>query len=365
MSITLDALSAAVLTTAIMECGTDADLENENFLLNNVFKANGEVNATEDLKWGVDASGIFLIGYSRPGDSAVAVEKPGQKLKTLTIPNIRRKISIDRAFVAQLSVLVANYKGPLNMDPTSQLQQKIYKLALRLRTMIHRQTEVSAASALATGQFAVLDEKAVTIDTVDFLYTGNGTLNGDEYTIQKTLSGGNKWNTATGNPPKDVRRLRRAMKRYTHWAGPCYILAGWEALDFLVNNSITAAQFDNKAINVGGLTYTEQALIRGSVAGIPVMEYDLVWDTSSGKSEGWNSKTIALIPATSNLFSVEFGPVFDFPNDNPQSIPELIHTPYFSKTVRHEDPPSADIIAESNPMPVVWNPNAVRILRVA
>ncbi len=365
MTITLNALSAAVLSMAINECGTDEELQKEHFLLNNVFRPNPMVHFDENLKWGVDQRGIFLVGYSRPDDAAVAVEKSGQTLKTLRIPRIRRKIPIDREFVKQLSVLVQNYTGPLNMDPMSQLQMKIHREALRLRTMIDRQTEVSAATALAGGTFPVNDEEGNTIGTVDFGYTGNGVLVGDQYTIQKNLSGGDKWDTATSKPSQNLRTLRRQIRRYTGWAGPCYVLAGYNALDLMVTNTDTKDLMDNRRMDMGNLTYTEQSLIRGKVAGMPVVEYDLVYDTADGKVEAWSPNHVMVLPVNPRLYSVEFGPVFDFPGDDPQALPELIHTQYFSKTVRHEDPATADIIAEANPMPVIWNPKAQRRLKVA
>lgn len=366
MAINLNALTPSVLTAAIMETGTAEELQKENFLMNNVFKPNPEVNFTEKISWGSDARGIFLLGYSRPDDAAVAVEKSGQKLKDLTIPRIRRKIPIDRAFVNQLSVLQQNYTGPLNMDPMSQLAGKIFKEELNLRSMIDRQSEVFAATALATGKFTVKDEKGKTIDTVDFGYTGNRVLDGDQYTIQKTLSGTKAWDSASSHPIETVRRLRRQIQRYTHWAGPCYILAGWKALDLLARNKDTRALFDNRRLNPGNLTYTEQTMIVASLGGLHFVEYDMVYDTdATTKVEVWNPLDIIVIPTSPRLFSTEYGPVFDFPGDDPMAVPELIHTQYFSKTVRHQDPPSADIIAESNPMPVIWNPKAVRVLRVA
>lgn len=365
MAISLNALTAAVLTKTVQDLGSAEQFNRENFLINNIFRRNPNVHESDVLKYGVDSMGIFLSGYSRKGATARQVEKSGQGLKTVLFPKIRQKVAMDQAFLNLLSLLVAGYQGPLNADPNAQIAAKINRELAGLMAKVYRQTEQSAAQGLLLGTITLVYEDGGT-DTISFGYTGNGTLVGDSYTIQPTLTGTAAWTSAGADPVKNVRAMARQIRANSHWDGPCAILAGYEALDGLAGNTKVHALLDNRRIEVGSLNATQQARYRGTCAGLPVYEYDLTYDTSAGVGAGscWNSKSIAVIADDAENTTVEYGPAFDFASADAAGVPQNISQQWFSKTVRQEDPPAIELIVESNPLPMIYSPRKVRIQQV-
>jgi len=362
MTISINLLQNIDLMSAVSVLGGAADFERENFLLNNVFKVNPQVHFSNTLVLPQDIRRKYLQGYSRKRDGATPVGKASESTETIEIPKIRRSWALDEEFLTMLSLVIGGYNGPLATNPNTQIAAKINRELVNLMAIINAQSEATAAEILMTGS-ATLTYPDSGSDTLDFNYTGNGVLDGDTYTIQKDLSGTSKWDSTSGDPVKDLRRLRRLIDTYAHWAGPVMVLAGYEACDALLKRH-AAVVTPVARLNTGSLSLTAQAKLQGAVAGIPIYEYVVTSDTdATTKNDYIDSKTIAMVADGGENCTTELGPVFDFA-DQAAMTPSLLQTAWFSKFVKTEDPPVTEIIVERRPLPLLRNPNKVRVLKV-
>jgi len=350
----IDAFTPRVLTRSVNKTGDAL----RNLLLTRLF---GERNThpTNTIDFGVLKGNVKVSGYTRPGEPAKPVDKLVGDLKTINAPEIRLKKALDRSFYSTLNPGVAGFSGPY-MNVNDQTAEKVIKEQEDLRRKIERQMEVTSAEALRTGQATLTYADGSTV-TVDYEYVATA---GDAKTIQTTLTGTDKWNDPVSKPLKTLSTLARQIRQYSSWDGELDVLMGYDALESFLENAQVKTALDNRRIEFGGMRPVERGAVQGNIKGLTIFEYVMSYDAAAGtKTSGWDKDTIAVIPSGSNLFSIEHGAVFE--RQSPESNhPEYIQTPWFSSIVKHEDPPATDLIVQSNPIPLIRDSRAIRILKV-
>lgn len=368
-TITLGIYDPQTLTTAVNQYVQNLASEDQNVLSRQAFSVNPVVNLAPTLQFFVDKSGLAPSGYTLDGQSSTPVSKSGFSMRTLHIPKIRKHAALtqqdlmyfNRALVPNLPLTVQGADAYAQLR--AALVQRNYE---RMVAMAKAQTEATAAQALATGSADIKDPDGNQIGTVDYNYTGDGSASGDNLTIQPTLTGDAKWDAAKSKPLTNLRALVRQIRRYTGHAGTFKVFAGYAACDALLNNDqILKLLFtpDNK-MAIGSLNASASNGYRGSINGIDIYEYEYAWGLgSAARTEAWDSGTIAVVANFPAWFPIEFGPCFDYVNSAAE-VPEPIMVPWFAKFDRENDPPMTKQIVETNQLPVIKNPQAVRVLKV-
>jgi hypothetical protein len=355
---TLDAFTPRSLTENVNKIGNA-----QEFLLQKRVFSRRRTHPTEVIDFGVIADNLRISGYTRNGQSARPVSKVAGQLKKVEAPAIRLKKTLDADFIRTLNPGLATYMGPYATDPQSQVAEKLAIEQADLKNKIDRQVEITAAEALSTGEATLTHEDGGTV-AIDYEYTGDGVSAGDGLTIQPALSGTNAWSSTGAKPLSDLQTLFDQITASSNYGGPLDVLMGVDAAKAFLNHEKVMKALDIRNLDGLGLSLVERARLRGVLGDVMIFSYAISYKNSGGTLvSGFNSKTIVVLPRDPSAFSLEFGAVCDYPDPSAQAL-AMIETEYFSKLVRHEDPAATDLIVQSNPIPVIKRPEAVRVLTV-
>jgi len=269
---------------------------------------------------------------------------------------------LDRDFFETLDPGLPGYTGPVNADPNAQTNVKIARELADLRAKIERQMEVTAADALLDGSATLTYPDGGTA-TITYEYE---TTPAAKATVQTALTGTNAWSSSGSNPLKNLRTWARQIAQYSNYGGPLDVIMGYEVADALTNHAQFEKILNKQTLNLGTMSLAEQGLFRGQFGPFTFWEYVQSYQNSAGALvDAWDSKTVAVVPANgpAEIFSMEFGASFDFPTAQSET-PQYITAEFFSKLVKHDDPPVQDLILQANPLPLIKNANAIRVCTV-
>lgn len=357
----LSSFTPRVLTQSVNLLGDGR----ENFLLNNYFTQRN-TRASELIDFGKLQVAARVLMYAREGQEAIPRLKHSGTLNAVKAPHIRQKITLDKEFFKTLDPSLNTYMGPYT-DPQAQIAEKVTREQSILRRDADRTMEVQCAQALTTGLITLTFDNGDTA-TIDMGFT---TGTGDTYNIQPDLTGTDLWSSANSNIFKTIETLANQIRKNPigGYRGPLVCLMGFDAWMAILGNSKLFAMVNNNSnLNLGGGTPSAQQIYKLTLNGIPIYQYSMGYQNKSGTLvEVMDSKSIVLMPAAPDSFSIEFGPVFDFLDPNPVAsgaVQQFIQTEYFSKFVMYPDPPITDLIVETNPLALIRNPTAIRIQKV-
>lgn len=167
-----------------------------------------------------------------------------------------------------------------------------------------------------------------------------------------TLSGTDLWSHADSNPADN----------FDDWAnliinalgiGPDIAIFGTTAAKKFRDNTKVQTQLDNRRIEIGQNKWDVSSNYFGTYNGVKCYKYGTNYDDLNDADQTfWHPSYVALI-ATSARFSVEYGNILDL------DAGANVTAQYFAKSYMQPDPSSMWVLAESRPLPVPWQPQAV------
>jgi len=312
-------------------------------LRDKVFKRT-EHHASEDIDIDLIVGGQKIAPFVTPVEEGAVVAKLGQTTRTIKAPRIRLKNPLHAKDL--LTTRAAG--GQLYVASVQELEDyQRRKVALEqqeLKNMTGRTEEWMCAQAL-TGTLSVAqDNLAFEIDY------------GIPDDNQVTLEGDDLWSAAdTGTPVDDIRTWKRLIEQALGYNADVAFI-GSEAADAFLANSQVQTLLDNRRISIGQLS-VDQPTFLGTIAGVDIYEYNGGYD-AAGTFTPFIAVDQFVLVATEARFTVHYGLIIDL------DAGAQVIGPFFSKSWTTKDPSARWILAESRPLPVPEEPEAVVIATV-
>lgn len=324
----------------------------------------GDVHTQEHLEFGYDIDHPHILYTRKQIEGSSPVEVKIGDLKRLTFPKYRPSGVLKEKDARKLDPSVAAYVGT-STDANTNLAAVVAKHLAKLRRRIDTTHMVNAISALTTGSVTFKYEDATT-ETLDLGFGSAGTA--ITSVIRTTLSGTTAptaiWTHANAVPLDNLETAATAMRAVTGYDGPIDVLMGTAAWNAFKVHSTVKDLLDNRRIVGSEIRANENMEYKGEVNGFRIYHVTFQYLLNTTWTEAWNTNTIALVPSEDpeGWFSTEYGAPFEFPEGS--NVAQFIPVQYFSKAVRIEDPPVQKVILESRPVPLIKNPQAVRVWTV-
>lgn len=354
---TLTVYDARSLSQSVIQLGSA-----EQNLLRNLVFTRVNTHKTNIIEFGKLSQRAKVSIFRRAGEPAAAVQLSEADLRNVRAPKIRIKEPITEDKARKLNPAVPSYMpGGAATDPNVNFAETLVQKQAQMRLIADTTIEVMCCLGLVTGTITLTYEDSSTA-TITFGYTGDGATPGGQYTIQLSLSGAALWTASTSNPLSDLEGLGDQIRYYGSYDGQLNVIMGSEAWAAFQGNDKLYKQLDTRRLDIGGLSPVQAANYKGQLGQFSIWKCVKGYDSGGSRTEAFSAKKIVVVPANSDVFSLEYGAVFD--RETPGGPLGFIETTYFSKLVEHEDPPTSDLIVETNPLPLVKNPDAVRVLQV-
>ncbi|MCG8639152.1 MAG: major capsid protein [Desulfobacterales bacterium] len=133
--------------------------------------------------------------------------------------------------------------------------------------------------------------------------------------------------------------------------GPTICICGADAAAALLDRVEDDKWFDARSLSAGQFEWRASSNYMGRAGGIDFYKYGSKYESDSGVDTSLLPANKIYLIATQARFSIEFGLISDL---EAQVMGEL-----FSKAWLKKDPSALNIIAESRPLPVVWEPESI------
>lgn len=351
-------LTAVALTQGVRELGN----AKRRFIAGKYFPERPNNKHLQSiLVFGEIASSARVSKYVKPGQGAVPVNLLAGSSKSVKIPGIRDKFSLNEETLGTLNPGLPSWAME-QTDLNAQLMETIALNQAQLADTVENTKELQALQALLTGvitiTFADGDEAEI-----DFGYSSGSTY---DKQIQTALSGDDLWTSALSHPMKVLHTLARYIRQHSSYAGGFDVIFGNDAWNAFYVHDDVKTQINNFFRYPGNaqLITGEGEQFRGSIDGFNFYSYEYGYVTAAGVyTQMMPANKIMMLPRDpGGNMSTEYGAVWESPDAN--TAPGWIMTDYFSKSVTHSDPVGQDIIVESRPLCVLRNSRVVRVQQV-
>jgi hypothetical protein len=135
--------------------------------------------------------------------------------------------------------------------------------------------------------------------------------------------------------------------------GPTIGLCGKNVVKAIRDHAATSALLDNRRTFAGNVEWNANNNYIGDLNGIKLYRYGNTYTDASDVSSKFIGDDIFVLIAPDARFSIEFGPIMDL------DVGANVMSEFFSKSWLEEDPSALWMLAESSPLPVLWQPEAV------
>ncbi|MCG8637474.1 MAG: major capsid protein, partial [Desulfobacterales bacterium] len=225
-------------------------------------------------------------------------------------------------------------------DVNTARKKKIALEQKDLKNQIYNRIEWMCAQAL-TGTMSVV-QKNVSFQ-VDYLMPASHKI---------ILLGGDKWSEETAKVRANIEAWAQLIIDALGY-GPTIAICGSDAATALGYRVAEDKWFDSRSLNAGEFTWKASSNYMGRAGGIDFYKYGSKYENDSGIDVGLIPSNKIYFIATQARFSVEFGLIADL-DAEAQVMGEI-----FSKAWKEKDPSALNLLAESRPLPVCWEPEAI------
>lgn len=313
--------------------------------LQKTFFARIERHATRFVEMDIQKTKRHIAAFTHPSLKAKIVERPGFNT-----------VSIEPGYIKESKILrfpdlQSRGMGETVYDditPEQRAAQIIGEDQRDLDDRFNRREELMCAQALVDGVVPVKGE-GFDFD-VDFGYVA-----GDHKQI---ISGTGAWNTATGNPVRDLRRLKREILKRCG-IRPDRVIVGSDVADAIMENPIVAKLLDNRRVEVGNIAPAE--LAEGvdyvcTLARLPIYSYDEWYLDTDGTEKALIPADAVILGSTHARCAMHYGPI--------QNLKCRVRTERFPSSWEEEDGSARYLQLESAPIPCLAQPDAFAVVRV-
>lgn len=278
----------------------------------------------------------MVLPFVSDFDSAVVLEKLGREMRSVRTGRIRVK----KHFTAhELLTDRAPGQGFYASGGQSVAAQRQYRLGLELQDMRNRidtTVEYMCAQAL-TGTVTMSGEVN---QTVTYPIPEAHVIELDD----------KLWTDDDGNPAGNLQDWANLIVNAIG-VGPTVAILGTEAAKALIDRSITI--LDNRRVTAGEFNWKASSNYLGNLLGIDLYVYGGQYKDSTGTAQNLVGTDKVIMVATQARFTIEYGLILDLKAD------ASVQAEYFSKSWESDDPSGLFMLAESRPLPVIWQPEAV------
>lgn len=286
--------------------------------------------------------GRKIAPFVTPIQGGIVVDKMREELRSIRVPRIRLKKPFTANELLTARAPGSGFYAMGGNDLTGYRRQKIgMELEDLKNNRIANTLEWMCCQAL-TGTITYEGENISFV--IDFQLPA---------AHQITLTGTDLWSDTANSSPAD---------NFDDWAnliinklgyGPSICIMGTTAAKNFRKNTEVQALLDNRRTEIGGTTWDVTSNYIGEFNGIRCYRYGTTYDDLDDAEQNyWGANKVALI-ATQARFSVEYANIIDLDAE------ANVVAQYFSKSWMEKDPSNLWILAESRPLPVMWQPEAI------
>lgn len=337
MSLDLPELDWQVQTRAIEQIKTP-----HRMLRDLIFKQENH-NEADTVEVDVTVGGRKLAPFVTDVEGGKIIEATKRSAKAVKTPRIRLKHPMTgKDLLTQRGPGQTYYAGGIT-DIMTAKKKKIATEQQNLKNLIENRKEWMCAQAL-TGKVTVVQDN-ISFE-VDYQMPA----------AQKVvLTSGNKW-TDNVNVRKQIRAWAQTMinKGYT----PNLMICGTDAAGALDDRITADSAFDARHITAGEFSWKATSNYMGNLGGIDAYTYGAAYENDASADVNLIPANKVYLVATTARFTIEYGIILDLDAD------AQVVGPYFSKAWVQKDPSALWVLAESRPLPVLWEPEAVMEIQV-
>ncbi|MEI8378193.1 MAG: major capsid protein [bacterium] len=309
-----------------------------SLFLDVVFKVKNQNFAT-NLDIDVETNGVAkrLAPFVAPMQGGKIVKALGYTTKTVKFPRIRVKKQLSaKDILGMREVGNSIYVGE-SATIDAMKNSKIAREQSHLKNLITRRVEWMAAQALKGKIAYTSDDLAFEIDF------------GMQETHKPTLDGNNVWGGTSSNIVANIRTYKNLILQATNLTADTALI-GTSALDKLLADEKVQKLLDNRNMAAGSIDLQAKNYV-GRLLGVDIYECAEQYLDEEGVSHSMIDEEAFVLFSSAAKFTQEFGLIED--------LDAQVGLEFFSKMWNEKDPSSAWLLAESNPLPVVYQPDAV------
>lgn len=309
-----------------------------SLILDVVFKTKNQNFAT-NLDIDVETGGVAkrLAPFVAPMQGGKIVKALGYTTKTVKFPRIRVKKQLSaKDILGMREVGNSIYVGEAGTIDAMK-NSKIAREQSHLKNLITRRIELMAAQALKGKISYSSDDLAFEIDF------------GMQDTHKPSLDGNAVWGGTSADIVANIRAYKNLILQATNLTADTALI-GTTALDKLLADEKVQKLLDNRNIAAGNIDLFGKNYV-GRLCGVDVYECAEQYLDDEGVSHSMIDENAFVLFASAAKFTQEFGLIED--------LDAQVGLEFFSKMWNEKDPSTAWLLAESNPLPVVYQPDAV------
>ena len=334
MSLEIPDLDWRVQTRAIEQIQTPPRM-----LQSLVFKEEN-THETDTVEVDIEKGGRKMAPFITDLEGGVVVKGTSRSSKVVKTPRIRPKHPMTaKDLLGQRGPGQVYYAGGVT-DIIMARKKKIATEQRNLKTLIDVRKEWMCAQAL-TGTMTVTQDNIAF--QVDYLMPSAHKI---------TLTGTDKWSDAAAKPRKQVKVWSQMMINALGF-GPDIMICGTDAAAALWDRLEDDKAFDARRLSAGEFSWKATSNYMGNLGGIDVYSYGAAYEDDAGADQNLIPANKIYLIGSQARFSIEYGIILDL-DAEAQVVGQL-----FSKAWLEKDPSVLWLLAESRPLPVPWQPEAI------
>ena len=273
-------------------------------------------------------------------EGGTIIEGTRHQNRAVKTPRIRpKKLLTADDLMGQKAAGQIYYAGGIGDIHTAR-KKKIALEQMDLKNQIFNRIEWMCAQAL-TGTMSVVQSNVSF--QIDYLMPAAN---------QITLTAGDRWSETTAKVRSNIQDWAQMIIDALGF-GPTIAICGSDAATALGDRLAEDKWFDARSLAAGAFEWKASSNYMGRAGGIDFYRYGSKYENDSGVDTNLIPANKIYLIATQAQFSVEFGLITDL-DAGANVMGEL-----FSKAWLEKDPSALNILAESRPLPVVWQPEAI------
>ena len=295
-------------------------------------------NPSKYIEVDITKGGRKLAPFVTDIEAGTIIESTRHQNRVIKTPRIRPKkpLTADDLLASKAPGQIYYAGGTGDIEPAKKM--KIANEQKDLKNQIYNRIEWMCAQALTGAMSVVQDNISFQIDYL--MPAAHKIVN----------VGTDKWDDAGAKVKTQIQGWAQLIIDALGF-GPTICLCGADAAAALLDRVETDKWFDARSLNAGQFEWRASSNYMGRAGGIDFYKYGSKYENDSGVDTNLLPANKIYLIATQARFSIEFGLITDL---EAQVMGEI-----FSKAWLEKDPSVLNILAESRPLPVVWQPESI------
>lgn len=313
------------------------------FLQDMIFKTRN-TNASDHVDVEVEIGGKKIIPFVSPVEGGITVSKLGREVRSIRTPRLRPKKPFSAVELFATRGVGQPFYGS-GADISAYRKKKVGQELQDLRNRIDVTIEWMCSQAL-TGTLTVSQDNLAF--TVDYQIPA-----ANKTSPSVAWDAGSGTIDIIGNLEDYNDLIVNALG-----IGADLVIMGKNAWAALRNDSTVLEMVDKRHLDAGAIVLDTNSMRKGNLNGLELYRYGMKYTNSSDVATNFVADDYIIMVARGARFSIEFGQILDL-DAEAQVVSE-----YFAKSWVTKDPSGLWILAESRPLPVPWQPEAVVYAKV-